>query len=89
MLCAVKGVDLQGISQSSDKERMLSLLGAPWSDGAGLPRSCNNDESRVLEPAGFPAQTPGHEWEIPAIIIVIEGISRAVSEQVTSNSLSM
>ena len=75
----VPGAPIVGVPQSSDQERTLSPLGAPWSDGAGSPRSCDNDESRVLEPACFPAKTPGNEWEIPAITIILTGIVGRVS----------
>jgi Bifunctional DNA primase/polymerase, N-terminal len=44
---------IKGVPLSSDQERTLSPLGAPWSDGTGSPRSCDNDESRVLRPLVF------------------------------------
>src|SRR5262245_8018452 len=54
-----------GVPQSLEQERTLRPLGAPWSDGAESPRSCYNDESRVLEPACFSAKPLGYKRGIP------------------------
>jgi hypothetical protein len=43
----------------------------PRSDQAESPRSCDNDESRVFEPAYSPAKTQGNGREIPAITIIL------------------
>src|SRR4051794_18758589 len=62
-----------GVPQSSDQKRTLSPSDAAWSDGVGSHRSCDNDESRVLESACFPAKTPGTVSGIPAITFILTG----------------
>jgi hypothetical protein len=75
-----------GVPHSLEQECTLSPLGAPWSDGPGSPRSCDNDGSWVLEPACFSAKIPGNEWEIPAITIILTGIIGRVSNATSPSS---
>lgn len=46
-----------------------------WSYEAGSPRSCDNDESRVLEPTCFLEKPLGYERGIPAITLILTGIA--------------